>query len=396
MSQLERRAVDTIVKYRGYLYLFVISLISLFSRFSFRAYSSEDMSYYLLPWFEQIQQEGGLNALSHQVGDYNIFYQFIIALFTYFPKNISVFHPQYLYKYLSIFFDYLLAALAGCMAAQFRRSDKLFWFSAAYTAVIMLPTVVLNSSMWGQCDSIFTFFLMASLYAMLNRRDFLCFILFGLSLVFKFQAIFLLPFFVLAYFYFRRFSITFFALPPLVLWLSGFPAFLYGRSLLAPFTIYLQQSVEYPWMYANLVNFWMFLGDYYAIFSKYAICFTLVILGIGLYAVLSGYIKLDSTEGFLAAAAWCLWTCVLFLPAMHERYYYSRDILLILLVFLDWKYWKYTLPELCFSTISYGNYFFGTEALTTWHLLISLGLYTCFCNHLLSLSRGSSEQGDRS
>ena len=35
----------------------------------------------------------------------------------------------------------------------------------------------------------------------------------------------------------------------------------------------------------------------------------------------------------LRLCIWCIWTCVLFLPNMHERYAYSLDILMLVFLF---------------------------------------------------------------
>lgn len=378
MPQLERRLVDSLLKYKNGLYFAAITLLAVCSRVIFLHSVSADMQIFLLPWFDEIQAAGGFPALARQVGDYNIAYQFIICLFSYLPTHIKALQPLYLYKYLSIVFDFLLALAAGRIVARLKGGCKALWFNLTYTIVIMVPTVVFNSAVWGQCDSIFTFFLIVSLYCLLEEKDVAAFLLYGVALVFKLQAIFLLPFYCIAYFHYRRFSIGLFALPILVLWLSGIPAFFFGRSLLAPFEIYLNQSGEYQWMYNNVVSFWILTGGDYETLSRFAILLTFTILGMGLYAVLSGLVKLDKTEQFLAGACWCLWTCVLFLPAMHERYTYPRDILLMMLAMVNLRYVKFALPEICFSLITYCHYLLATPEVGVPFALVSLGLWLWF------------------
>ena len=48
-------------------------------------------------------------------------------------------------------------------------------------------------------------------------------------------------------------------------------------------------------------------------------------------AVILKKIDLTLPEVYIGVAAWSAWTCIMFLPAMHERYFYIVDILLLLL-----------------------------------------------------------------
>lgn len=383
IQQIERQFVDYLIAHQDGFFFGVITVIALAARFFFLEYISTDMSRYLLPWFDVISSRGGWIALSEQVGDYNVFYQFIIAMFTYLPTHLAFLKPLYLYKYLSIAFDFLLAYAAGKLVAQLKQDNQSFWFNLTYTVFVMLPTVVMNSAMWGQCDSIFSFFLILSLTAMIQKRDTASFVLYGVAMVFKFQAIFLLPFYFYVYIHTRRFSIFQLGWSVLVLWLSGIPAFLNGRNLLTPFIQYLKQTVRYHSMYMNVVSFWRLIGDDFNFFAVFAVLFTMVLFGLGLYALLKGYVKLDTPEELLAVACWTLWTCVLFLPSMHERYPYPRDILLILLAILNRKYIKFAVLEVCFVMITYGFYFYGVNEVNLWHTLISLGLWTWFSSDLL-------------
>jgi Gpi18-like mannosyltransferase len=61
-----------------------------------------------------------------------------------------------------------------------------------FTVVLYAPTVQVNSSWRGQCDSIYAACL-GSLYFLLRNKPWWAAIFFGLALSFKLQAIFLLP-----------------------------------------------------------------------------------------------------------------------------------------------------------------------------------------------------------
>ena len=39
-----------------------------------------------------------------------------------------------------------------------------------YGLILVIPPVLVNSSMWGQCDSIYTTFILISLYYLLDKK----------------------------------------------------------------------------------------------------------------------------------------------------------------------------------------------------------------------------------
>ena len=114
---------------------------------------SGDMSGYLIVWYDTIKAYGGIHALNIQVGNYSVLYQTLIALMTYIPLS-----PVVLYKSLSVVFDYVLAvAVARFVYEETGKNINKAVFS--FAMVLLSPIVIMNSAMWGQCDSIFTSFL---------------------------------------------------------------------------------------------------------------------------------------------------------------------------------------------------------------------------------------------
>lgn len=53
-----------------------------------------------------------------------------------------------------------------------------------------------------------------------------------------------------------------------------------------------------------------------------------------------------------------------------RRYTYPLDILLILLAFLDRRYWKYAAVSELLSLTTYGNYLFGSGSVNRWNGVI--------------------------
>lgn len=331
---------------RDVVFILGISLIGGILRFILRNDISGDYRAFLQPWYETIQQLGG-KALGVQVGDYNLPYQTFILMMTYLPLK-----PLYAYKLVSCIFDYLLAMLAGKLAGIL--GGTRYGQIALYGAVLLFPQVWIDSAHWAQCDAIYTFWLLVCVSLYLKERYSAAFFVFGVALSFKLQAIFIVPFFLMAWLLWDRHRFWKF------LWiLPGFyafcvPAILGGRKLTDPFGIYLNQTTEYSAIRFNFPSFWgmLFPAGTHSDWNKAAILLTLSVLAAGLWRMLSVRMGQKTAGGMTASkeaepekslplgrnlmlrlCIWCIWTCVLFLPNMHERYAYSLDILMLVFLF---------------------------------------------------------------
>lgn len=375
MFILEKKIIKTIEQYKDIFFFLIITALGVAIRILGRNFISKDMFVFLNPWFHTMKELGGFSGLSIQVGDYNILYQTIIAFLTYI--NID---PVISYKIVSCIFDFLLAYYGAIFICELSgRSMCKLTFNCAYCLILLFPTVVFNSSFWGQCDSIYVFFCILTLRNLYKGKYVLAFVFLGAAFAFKLQTIFIVPFIICYYFYKKDFSILNFLISALVLELSGIPGFLAGRSLLAPWDIYLFQTKEQPVMYANIPNLWVLTGGDYETLGKFAVILTICLLGAGLYLVLSSKKELLHPEDFLNFACWSCWTCVLFLPVMHERYTYGLDIMLLLLCFLSKIYIPFALVSGTLSLLSYSYFLFDTaymERPAALLFLISYLLYT--------------------
>ncbi|SET46865.1 Mannosyltransferase related to Gpi18 [[Clostridium] polysaccharolyticum] len=385
MTRVEQKAIELAEKYINWLFLIVMTLIGIYVRYAGRNAQSGDMVACLQPWFDQILQGGQVKALKTQVGDYNVLYQTCIAFMTYFKGN-----SMYIFKAFSCIFDFLLAFGCAWMLTDLA-GKKMFGklFALVYTAVLFLPTVVLNGAYWGQCDSIYTLFIILTLYYLYKEKFIRAFVFLGIAFGFKFQAVLILPFVVSYYFCKKKFSISMFGISVLVFWLTGIVAFIQGRGLLDPFKIYANQTKTYESMYMNIPSFWILAGNDYGNLKTFAVQLTLVLCGVGLYAIMTEKKKITNLEQYLNTVAWFAWTCLLFLPAMHERYTYPLDILLMLLCFIHLKYLKYAAVSIILSTLTYGYYLFGNGAIDNkWHAIIYLIAWAHFTYMIVKQDSG--------
>lgn len=383
MSKYEKKLLDIIIKNKYILFLIVATVMGMMVRFFGRDKLSPDLTAFLLPWYNQIKSAGGLKSLENQVGDYNILYQTIIACLTYVDIN-----PVYLYKSISAIFDFALAFSGAYILAKGigKKWNESVLFNLVYVLILFLPTVVMNSSFWGQCDSIHTTFILWAVYCIYIDRPRRGFALLGIALAFKLQSVFVLPVIIYLYFYKRNFSIMYSLYTLIVFWLSGIAGYLNGRDLLDVFRIYMHQTSEYGKLYMNTPSFWaIFANDTdYHLLMEWAIILTVIILGCGLLYVMDKRIKIDNMENMLAVACWTIWTVVLFLPGMHERYTYPLDVALVMLAFINPRIIFIAVVEVMLSTVAYGSFLLSFGSVTTVCSVINLACWVLFTCRILS------------
>ena len=84
----------------------------------------------------------------------------------------------------------------------------------------------------------------------------------------------------------------------------------------------------------NCPNFYALICDgndmtYYYLFKQFSVFLTIAVLGIMMCIIIYKKVDLKNLETFLLTTAWTVFTCIMFLSSMHERYGYLLDIILI-------------------------------------------------------------------
>lgn len=387
MPNAERKILAWVDAHLTEIVALALSVMGLIMRLPLKDHISADSYFFLLPWYDRIKESG----LRVQVGDYNFLYQFLIYLMT----KLSV-EPLYAYKSLSILFDYLMAAGVGLLVWNLSK-DR--WKSVlAYGIAVLSPIVVLNSAAWGQCDSIFCCFAVFALLALLKEKWGLSMILLGLALSFKLQAIFMLPVFLFVYYQRRKFSLLYFGLIPVTMCLTGLPMAFFGRNLLDMFSIYSSQTGTYPFLSMNYPSIWLFLAqersaEQFVLLKVPAMLLTVAILAVLMILWLRKKTK-PTGVNLLIMAFLMVFTCVLFLPSMHERYGYLYEILAIALAVLI----PQTIP-LCaglvgISLCTYGSYLFKTETFSLITLtVVNLVIYGGYLAIFFRQQRQTAQSG---
>ena len=111
---------------------------------------------------------------------------------------------------------------------------------AAYFVTLYLPTVLLNGSYWGQCDSIYAAFAVLALDQALRDRPSVSMVLFACSFAFKLQAVFILPI-ILVLIIHRRMKWWHLLLFPITYAILVFPAVYAGLPIKDAVMLYLDQ-----------------------------------------------------------------------------------------------------------------------------------------------------------
>lgn len=372
-----------------YICFICVIFLSLIIRFSLKDFVSGDASGSLIPWYNAMNNvchtNGAFSGLGTDIPDcnYSFLYQFFIAIMTYLPIN-----PLYGYKILSILFDYFLAFIVSMLVYDLSSKNKLLLSLLGFTFVICSPIVILNSSAWAQCDSIYTFWVILSIYCIYKERYLPAFIFLGIAFSFKLQAIFALPFFMFYYIYKRKISIIYFITIPLCMIITSIPAFLYGRQIVDVFTININNTSLFQSLSLGYPTFWRIIADGsgsdgYTTFKVTAIILTIIILGL----IITYWIYNDiilSGENIIFTAFILTYSTVLFLPAMHERYGYLYEIMAIIIALLNPKTIPCLVILVAITLNSYGIYLFGNfEA--AW--LFSTLNFICYISYMIILNR---------
>lgn len=323
-------------------------------RAAFFHYQSGDYVAYFGRWYQYIQQNGGFAALKDQFANYNEPYLYLLALLSYTPLPALV-----AVKSISVAFDLLLAFFTFRIVAL--RRPGTWWPVLAAAIVFYLPTVVLNSSMWGQADAIYSALGLGGVYFVLRRRPWLAWVFFALAFAVKLQVIFLFPLLFLLVLR-RRLPWLGILLIPAVYLLLDVPALAVGANFQALLTVYVTETNTYNQLTLNAPNVYQFLGNVSdtTLFRDLGIVLTGVLALALIVPAVVRRIELTATRVVLAATVSAI-LVPYFLPAMHERYFYVADALTVIAAFhLPRRLWALPVLEQFASLFAYAPFLLGT------------------------------------
>lgn len=338
---------------------------------------SGDYRAFLLPWYEHLLDAGGFGGLADAFSNYNTPYLVLLAALTHLPVG-----PLVGIKAISIVFDVVLAAFAYGIVRCVRPGSR--WSPVVAAGVtFLLPTVVLNSAWWAQCDSVYASLCLGSLFFLLRRRTALACAAFGLAFAFKLQAVFFLPALLVLLVVDRR-RLRGLVLVPVTFFAALLPAWFAGRGFASQLSVYPAQVKDgsgtagagrpaggfggggvggggiggrapggggfggggggrgatetahgftdnaptwYAWLPGDAASTWKWVGLGVA---------AVVALAFAVWLVARRR-RLAPGEVLLVAATTTL-VVPLLLPEMHERYFFLGEVLAVLAAFVDRRF----------------------------------------------------------
>ena len=300
----------------------VLIIISLYFRYEGLKFISFDVIYFVFPWYEYVQQYGLWEALRHDFLNYNysLAYLYFIALAS---ETSSFLNRGSYHKLFGFLFDVLGALIIYKIV--FHKYKDIAISLLAGTIFFTLPTVILNSSYWGQADNIYTVFLLCCTYMVLKNRPIWAAVAWGAAFSFKLQAIFLLPFllFCILIRKVKWWHLLFSAFTFLIIMA---PAVIVGRPFLEIFNPYFGQATKSPsWVY-NGPSLYALILSWLPENSPDIVVLPAVGLIILAWVIYSARNYNQGDDDYILGVSFISVALTAYLmPHMHERYFFPAD-----------------------------------------------------------------------
>lgn len=353
----------------------VITLCALLMRYALRNVVAGDYKMFFEPWVSTLREAGGgirgLGAEFEYV-DYTTPYLFILSCISIAP----FLNTLLLMKIVSVFFDFVAAF--AVMFLVYDRKKNTTLAIIGYGCLLFAPTIVANSSMWAQCDIIFSSFVLWSLYFMQKDKPVPGMIFYGIAFAFKLQTLFLAPLYVILWMK-KKVKISHFLFLPLMYIIGMIPSLLAGKGFWELISVYFFQadgamdiyalSHKFPNIY-QLIGTDSFLYEY----ADAGMWLALAAMMFLLYALARKAYTMD-TELILRMGMLLTMSVVFFLPHMHERYAILVDVMAIVFAFYNpRKFYVPVLTILC-SFAGYTVYLAQNNVIPMYvYALIFMGL----------------------
>jgi Gpi18-like mannosyltransferase len=149
------------------------------------------------------------------------------------------------------------------------------------------------------------------------------------------------------------------------------PAILAGRSIVEITQIYFLQTETYKLLTLNMPNLYQwFPNQRYEDLNQMAIGLFIVLMAVQFLMMLLTKVKL-TMKPLLLLAYWSLLMANFFLPAMHERYLFAADVIILIVVFQFKAKFYLVLATQTVSLLAYAPFIFSMEPIR--HEEVALG-----------------------
>lgn len=309
--------------------LFALSYVI---RILFADFASDDYIYFLADWIKEYQSLPIQDCFTVKVGNYAPFYNYFLILFSRLPIS-----SLYLIKILSFYFEVITAIVVVKLIAVAKKEQT----NPLYLAITLLLAIpLLNSFKWGQCDVIYSCFAVVGIYFAIRRQSIWCFVMMGLSLSMKMQALLIYPVVLILllcrnskgekYLFWRHIWIT-----PLVFVVINIIPVFWGGSLFKVIEIYLDQIFvgnEGQALWGNCANLFLYTESikktsiWYPILTFIFIGIVISILVFIITRVCKTKLNQLEIKDVIFLSAFIPMICVFLMPKMLDRYYYIAEV----------------------------------------------------------------------
>jgi Gpi18-like mannosyltransferase len=304
---------------------FALAVFALHS-IPFFQYPPGDLAYYVQPWYRHIIATGRVQVFAEPFGNYTPPYLYLLSLTT------------LLYGVMALVYQIKLLALLGALwivYASCRLCDALNAPRWGAFGILLLPSIVFNTSLLGQADTFWVAPCVLSLAASIRQRWFWVAFWSGLAFAFKAQAVFFAPF-VVYLFLKNRVPLWHWLVPIGVYVAAMLPAWLVGWPAWDLATVYFRQVHE-PLLaefVSDSASWWTLFGYTAKSLALKSFWFGFATAAIGVIAYLYYLPRLTGTA-LVAAAVIATAGLPFLLPGMHERFFILADVLAFLYAYLQ-------------------------------------------------------------
>lgn len=357
------------------LFLAAITLLAAAARISMRSFISDDWTIFWEDWLLQLK-EGGFGALASGFYDYAPPILYILYFFTLLPVN-----GMTAFKGFFCLLDFVGAFLIMKTVKTCTGSRKKAYL--AYGIFLFLPTVILNSAVWAQCDIIYSLMILCCVYFLIQNKTWTGMWFYGAAFALKLQTLFIFPFLVILWVR-RKVDIKQFVTIPVMYLLGILPAWLAGRPFMELVGIYAMQGGSDVWSLSiKFPNIYQIIGNNFFL-DEYMSAGMYLILGILMLVMFyMAYQKVQVTREYvILMVIFFGMLTTYFLPHMHERYLYLTDIFLLIYVMIRKERFPWFIAASFVAIGGYSEYLtarepyvpYGVMALIQLAILVRIGL----------------------
>ena len=347
-------------KYDWLILLFVLTIVGLFIRILLLDKATDDFTIFLNGWYKGFYNNG-FKQMGANVGDYTPAYNYFLwflSLFRIEPGSNTLLHCI---KWFSISFDYLIAVYSGLIVFHITEKDKIKSI-LTYGLVLFCLTIFINSSFWGQCDSIYASFAIMSFYYFIKNHHRTSAIMLGIAFAFKLQTIFVIPFFF-ALFLRRKVNLKYLIWIPIVYASFAIPACFASNDFFGRFKeiwmVYFNQTTDsYKQLALNCSTLYSLIFNNFSeekFIAAFAVPFAFIIIGLVSFFLYRSKEEFNNNTIVKVFTLFVMLTPFV-LPHMHERYFYIADVAIIIYVVLNPKKFYLAIIAIITSMIGYMAY----------------------------------------